>query len=157
MDDRLVASRNDFVELMGRAMEAEGMPRIGGRIVGLLLFEGRPYSFSELATELGVSRGSISSNTRLLVEREMIAKCSRPGDRQDYFRVADDLYGDLLSGVCRRIRRTSGDIRRIVGELPDEGDTPRERLERFADFYDAVADGIQVAADKVRAQRDTAA
>ncbi len=81
----LAIIRQQFVEKIGAVAQSEGMPRIAGRLFALLIFEGRWFSFGELADVLEVSRGSVSSNVRLLVNLGVIKRASRPGDRQDYF------------------------------------------------------------------------
>jgi DNA-binding transcriptional regulator GbsR (MarR family) len=39
----------EFVERMGLVAEGDGLPRIAGRIMGLMVIEGGPLSFAELA------------------------------------------------------------------------------------------------------------
>ena len=55
-----------FIERMGLAFESDGLPRIAGRIFGLLLLSEDCRSLDELAAELKVSKGSVSTNARLL-------------------------------------------------------------------------------------------
>lgn len=148
MSESFEEIRSRFIELIGLVTQAEGLPRISGRIFGLLIFDGRPYSFSELATELQVSRGSISSNARMLVERGAIEKVAKPGDRQDYFQVSDDPFESILTGVSQRAAKTSKDIRKIAGALPKSSSDAQRRLERYAAFYAAISEGIRRAAEE---------
>ena len=76
-----------FVERMGLALEADGLPRIAGRIFGLLLVSEEPRSLDELAAELRVSKASVSTNARLLEHRGVLEQVSRPADRRDYYRI----------------------------------------------------------------------
>lgn len=73
----------DFVERMGMALEADGLPRIAGRIFGLLLVSEDCRSLNELAAELHVSKASVSTNARLLEQRGVLERDSRPSDRRD--------------------------------------------------------------------------
>lgn len=150
-DEGFEQTRERFIEMMGMVTQAEGMPRISGRLMGLLIFDGRPYSFSELATQLQVSRGSISSNARLLVERGMIERISKPGDRQDYFQMVSDPYDSILNGVGRRAQATSRNIRQIVGTLPQDRPDVASRLLGYASLYGAVADSLAMAVERLRA------
>ena len=59
----------DFIERMGLALESDGLPRIAGRIFGLLLVSEDARSLDDLAAELRVSKGSVSTNARLLEQR----------------------------------------------------------------------------------------
>ncbi len=75
------------------------MPRMAGRLLGTLLVAAEPaMSSTALGTELGVSKGSISSMTRLLLQLGMIEREHRRGERADYFRLRADVSGHLTSG-----------------------------------------------------------
>ena len=56
----------NFIERMGVALDSDGLPRIAGRIFGLLLVSEDARSLDDLAAELRVSKGSVSTNARLL-------------------------------------------------------------------------------------------
>jgi DNA-binding transcriptional regulator GbsR (MarR family) len=79
-----------FVERMGRHFEAEGVPRIGGRLFGFLLLQEEPRSLDEMTEHLRVSKTSVSTNARLLDQLGLIQRVTRPGDRRDYYEVAPD-------------------------------------------------------------------
>ena len=51
---------------MAVLLEADGLPRVAGRIFGTLLLAAEPRSLDDLASTLGVSKASISVNARLL-------------------------------------------------------------------------------------------
>ena len=74
-----------FIESMGRYFESYGIPRIGGKILGLLLVAHEPLSAEDIASILKVSRGSISTNFRLLLTSALAEKVTFPGDRTTYF------------------------------------------------------------------------
>ncbi|MER0239727.1 MarR family transcriptional regulator [Fulvimarina sp. MAC8] len=95
-----------FIERMGEHMEMEGMPRIAGRLFGLLLVDPGPVSFSNLAERLGVSRGSVSTNARLLEGKGLIERVSVEGERQDFFRLADRPFVNMIHGIAARMRET---------------------------------------------------
>ena len=60
--------RSDFIEKVGVIVQSEGFPRIAGRVLATLVYDGERVSFGALADRLEVSRGSISSSVRLLEE-----------------------------------------------------------------------------------------
>ena len=68
-----------FVEEVGLLWERDGLPRISGKIVALLIVEDREFDLEELADRLQVSRGSVSTNTRLLESHGVLRRTSRPG------------------------------------------------------------------------------
>ena len=85
-----------FVERMARVTAMEGFPHIGGRIFGLLLVSDRDLCLDEIAARLAASKGSISSDARRLEQRGLLERVRRPGDRRDYYRVADDLFASTM-------------------------------------------------------------
>ena len=140
--------RVDFITLMGQSLAEHGFSPIAGRILGLLIHDGESRSFSDLATGLGVSRGSISANARILVARGAIEKVNRPGDRQDYFRSSEDTSQAMLAGVQARMRDTAARVRRLAAALP-EGEGARDRMLGLADFQSALAEALGQAALKL--------
>ena len=84
-----LAAQDAFIEEMGLILSADGLPRIGGRLLALLLITEADISLDDLARRLRVSKPSISTNARLLEMRGVIEKVSRTADRRDYYRVAD--------------------------------------------------------------------
>lgn len=145
----------EFVEQMGLILQAEGLPRIAGRIMGLMVMHGGPFGFNELAERLSVSRASISTNTRLLEDLEVIERTTTPGDRQDYFRLSRQPYARLLRGVVRRMRRA----REVVGDtqmaLPEDMAGAHERLEELDAFYEALIESFVNVIDAWDAERQS--
>lgn len=145
----LQATREKFIEQIGLVAQSEGMPRIAGRLMGLMIFDGIPYSFGDLAKELQVSRGSISSNARLLEDRGIIERMTRPGERQDYFQLAEDPFASALKQAATRTRKAGTVIGKTIDNLPDSANGTRARLETYRRFYVAISEGIEAAAERI--------
>lgn len=90
---------------MGLIMAADGLPRIGGRLLALLLITEGDASLDDLARRLRVSKPSVSTNARLLEQRGVIEKVSRAADRRDYYRVADDVIGNTMQQRLSKLQR----------------------------------------------------
>lgn len=136
---------------MGLAAEAEGLPRIAARLFALMMIDGGPCTADEIADRLKVSRGSVSTNTRLLEQRGIIERFTRPGERQHYFRLADDPYGKKFEQLPEHVRRWQAVIVDARRSLPDEMSEARERLadaEEFCEF------AIEIAESNLRAWRE---
>src|SRR5262245_39442564 len=74
-----------FIESLGLYFASYGIPRIGGRILGLLLIAHEPLSAESISAILKVSRASVSTNFRLLSQVGLAEKVSIPGDRTTYY------------------------------------------------------------------------
>lgn len=81
-----------FIEKLGVYYEDYGIPRIGGRILGLMLVSGQPLTAEQIATHLKVSRGSVSTNVRLLASGGLIERISVVGERIDYYDVSESIW-----------------------------------------------------------------
>ncbi|WP_257454089.1 GbsR/MarR family transcriptional regulator [Archangium lipolyticum] len=81
----LSAEEERFIESMGLFFERQGVPRIGGRILGLLLLADEPLALGEIARLLRVSPASVSTNIRQLQTSGTVDPASIPGDRRHYY------------------------------------------------------------------------
>lgn len=143
METERLNPRDRFIERMGLCAEEEGLPRIGGRLMGLMMLEGGPFSFDELVDRLQVSRGSVSTNTRMLEARGVIERIGRPGERQLYYRVAEDPYHALVTTVLRRKRRMQEFIGEALEALSEEREEERERLGRMQRFHEILIRNLE--------------
>src|SRR6185437_13766721 len=88
----MMAARERFIEEVGMAAEADGLPRIAGRLFGHLLLSPGPCTLDEIADALNVSKGSVSTDARLLQRHGWLRRTSRAGDRKDYYEMAPDFF-----------------------------------------------------------------
>lgn len=143
-----------FIERMGLSAEADGLPRIAGRIFGFFIIHGGPCSLSELAEALQVSRGSISTNARLMSGLGVIERVSRPGDRQDYYRLAPQPYARMLDGYIERIRGIERNVEEARAELPEDWREAQARLAEMGRFYCSARETTEELVERLRRQTD---
>ncbi|MCB9742741.1 MAG: MarR family transcriptional regulator [Alphaproteobacteria bacterium] len=80
-----------WVEDVALFWEAQGLPRIAGRILGWLMICEPPHRTpAQLAEELGASKSSISTMTRLLEASGTIERVAVPGERASYFALTPE-------------------------------------------------------------------
>jgi DNA-binding transcriptional regulator GbsR (MarR family) len=132
-DDQHAADR--FIEQMGLMLQNDRLPRIAGRIWGLLIYDGRVFGLQEMADRLQVSRASISTNARLLAEYGLIRRVGRPGSRQDYYELSPDPYGRMLQVVVQRIEEGARAMTEAATLIPPDNEGARERISALSDFY----------------------
>ena len=124
-----------FIEQKGMEYQAEGLPRIAGRLIGLMLIEDGPFGFNHLAVRLKVSRGSISTNTRLLENLGLIDRVSKPGERGDYFQLSPTPFSSLLEGINARLKRALTNTSQAKEQLPRTLRSTHARLSKLENFY----------------------
>ena len=125
----------NFIERMGVALESDGLPRIAGRIFGLLLVSKDARSLDDLAAELRVSKGSVSTNARLLEQRGLLERVCRPADRRDYYSVRPDLFIHTMAQRLTRWQRFHEAIGSARTSLPIRSQEVRDRLEEYEQAY----------------------
>jgi DNA-binding transcriptional regulator GbsR (MarR family) len=150
MDDTV----RQFVERMALVCEKEGMPRIGGRILGYLLATGGTLALDELAETLQASKASVSTNARMLEQFGMIRRVSSLGDRRDFYRVEDDPWEQMLRGAQGRWRDMVGIFAEAAQRLPDPG--ARARLAAAAEFHALLIQESDALIDRWRGIRPVA-
>ncbi len=85
-----------FVDKIGLFYEGVGIPRISGRIVGLLLILEEPISPEEISKILGVSRSSISTNLAVLRYHKFAEEVRYPGKRKEYYKFSDNALENMM-------------------------------------------------------------
>lgn len=118
-----------FVERMGVHWASDGLPRIAGRIFGLLLVTDGSCSLDDLADSLAVSKASVSTDARLLEQLGFLERTSRHGDRRDYYRIAVNFVDRALEIRLERLRKVRG----LLADAPRHATGPEvaARLDRF--------------------------
>jgi DNA-binding transcriptional regulator GbsR (MarR family) len=147
-------STTHFIERMGLALESDGLPRIAGRIFGLLLVSEDALSLDDLAVELRVSKGSVSTNARLLEQRGVLEQMSRPADRRDYYRVPPDLFSHTMAQRLARWQRFHEAIGAARTSLPIRSREVLERLEEYEEAYAFMSQVIGEALSRWQATRE---
>jgi DNA-binding transcriptional regulator GbsR (MarR family) len=86
MDAKQQLEEKHFIEDIGLFFEQMGMPRMAGRILGVLLIsDPSAQSITEISQTLKASKSSISIMARLLVENGLIERVASPIPRRDYY------------------------------------------------------------------------
>lgn len=146
-------SVQEFVERMGLLAEGDGFPRIAGRILGLLLVEEEKSSLDDMVEKLQVSKGSISTNVRLLERLAIIERVSSPGDRKDYYRLGDEPWEQLFAVARDRLEKVHSVTETGIRILPEDRKVARQRLEAWSEFYSFLLDDLASKLERWRSRR----
>lgn len=148
----LEKAQGDFIEKVGLRAQADGLPRIAGRLMAFLVIHGGPFSLSELAASLQISRASVSTNGRVLANLGILEKVGVPGERQDYYKLAEKPYVELMNGYIERMRQSVtvvDDLETVVHDQakPDAGMI--KRVSEMKAFYEKAIDNSINIVDKL--------
>jgi predicted ArsR family transcriptional regulator len=146
---RLSVDEEGFIESMGLFLERQGMPRIGGRILGLLMLKEGPLALGEIAGLLRVSPASVSTNIRQLQASGTVEPASIPGDRRHYY-VFNSAGWDHRLEVARSSMDTLGRLCQDALAMPGLSD--RHKLREAVEFCDFYRQELTDAAERWRAR-----
>ncbi|OAM77891.1 GbsR/MarR family transcriptional regulator [Devosia elaeis] len=128
-----------FVDELGLISQEGGDSRISGRIVGLLLVEGRELSLAEISERLGVSRASVSTNARLLLRRGVIRLTAHADNRRDYYELAAMPFFAMLEDLADRFARHGQSLGRHVSGMRAEDPAAAGRADDLTSFFEKSA------------------
>src|SRR5208283_2118782 len=102
--------RDNLSQSLGQLAEFAGFNRTVGQIYGLLYLNSNNLSLSEIAETLGVSKGNVSLNTRLMEQWGLVKQFNRAADRRDYYEIEIDFWKIIRGILQSRERKKIGDI-----------------------------------------------
>jgi DNA-binding transcriptional regulator GbsR (MarR family) len=150
--DTRTSATDEFVERLAVAMEADGLPRIAGRIFGLLLLSEEPLSLDTIAERIGASKASASVNTRLLEHRGLIEQIGLPGDRRDYYQSVSNLFVRTMEQRLAKWERFHAIMNDGIEKL-DVSSPIRSRMKNFESEYASVHEVLKAALLRCQARR----
>jgi DNA-binding transcriptional regulator GbsR (MarR family) len=116
MNDSLQEAKQHFIQGLSRISHFWGFPKAMGAIYGAIYLSPESVSLDELVTQVGVSKGAVSTNVRTLERLGMVHKQLQLGDRKDYYTAETDFW-KIVRGVLREREKAEFDLAlRTVGE-----------------------------------------
>lgn len=148
------AACRKFIEAAGHTTQSFGFGRIIGHIFALLYLNPKPLCLDDIATELGVSKASVSTAVRQLERWAAVQKVWVHGDRRDFYEAQTDFNAVLRHGLLTTLRKkfdtaaqqivqVENSLRETLdkadGDERKEIEVVTERLERARRFHDKVS------------------
>lgn len=146
MHQNLLAVNESTVAGVGRLARFFGFSEVMGRLYGTLLMSPSEMSLDDLASQLKISKGSVSMNMRSLERWGMAKEVWVRGERKKYYKAESDLWQVIRNVLTSRERREvqlalevlSGSIEKLQSAHEDLSPEDRELaifyLERIADL-----------------------
>ncbi len=128
--------RASYAEDFGLLFEGFGLPRMVGRVLGVLLISDPPeLSAEELAEALQASRGSISSATRSLIGMGLVQRRTKRGERRDYFQMKPGAWEELMRRQLEELSTFRQMAERGLDIANSDSPEARRNLEEMREFY----------------------
>src|SRR5215467_2079477 len=137
-----------FIEDFAQALTEMGVPRMPARVfVALVTSDPGRLTAAELAATLHASPAAMSGAVRYLVQLGLIRREGEPGSRRPYYRVPDDVWGEIISIRNRAMARWTAVLREGVPVLG--ADTPAGvRIADSARFFEFVSAELPLVIDR---------
>lgn len=143
-----------FIEDISLYFEQLGMPRMAGRILGVLLISDPPeQSMTDLCETLQASKSAISTSTRLLDEMGLIERAPSQAPRQVYFRFTPGGWGTFIRMYLRMMASLHQITERGLELLKDEDPALRERLQEAHDMFSLIEEELPTLLRRIEQQR----
>jgi DNA-binding transcriptional regulator GbsR (MarR family) len=132
---------NELINTFAEAYHNLGYSSLMGKIVALLLSSKEPLSLDEISERLQMSKGPISQISRKLKEHQLIERVWIPGERKDYYRASDDIFGQAFKNYSRSMRKNEHIAQHFLQITNQNGsqDTDlmhlTERMQEMKEFY----------------------
>ncbi|CCH33492.1 ArsR family transcriptional regulator [Actinosynnema sp. NPDC047251] len=124
-----------WIERFAAHFAEEGIPLIGGRILGyLLVCQPSERTAAELSQELEASSGSISTNMKFLVNEGLVTKRTRRGRQAAQYRINEKKWADLVQrklDALTSVRELTESGMRLLSGDPERA----QRLRAVDDLY----------------------
>ncbi len=105
MNKNLLAVNESTVAGIGRLARYFGFAEVMGRLYGTLLMSPEALSLDDLASQLEISKGSVSMNMRDLERWGMAKEVWMRGDRKKYYAAEHDLWQVIRNVLASREKR----------------------------------------------------
>lgn len=144
-----------FIEDVSLFFEQMGLPRMAGRVLGVLLISDPPaQSTNDLCEVLQASKSSISTNTRLLTETGLIERAPARVPRRVYYRFK---LGGWLIFMRQRMKLWS-ELHQITERgleiLQDDDPVLRERLQEAHDMFSLIEEEFPALLERFESERE---
>ncbi|WP_327120678.1 hypothetical protein OHB12_17040 [Nocardia sp. NBC_01730] len=134
-DDRLM----DWVERLAMFLTQDGVPPIAGRCLGWLMVCDPPeQSAAQIGVAISASRGSLTTNLRVLMAMGFVNKRMRAGERTAYYRVDDNAWEKVVQRQVASLasfRDLAADGMALLGS----GSARSARIQEAHDTFDWMA------------------
>ncbi|WP_458119746.1 GbsR/MarR family transcriptional regulator [Paenibacillus sp. Z6-24] len=122
--------RKRVIEVIGRNMDLYGVTLSTGHLYGLLFFADRPMTLDDMGREMAMSKTSMSTGVRNLLDLHMVNKVWEKGSRKDLYEVEYDWYQtftDFFAIKWRKavesnilvFRKSVKEIDKLIADMPD--------------------------------------
>jgi HTH-type transcriptional regulator, glycine betaine synthesis regulator len=102
---KLLKARERVIDSIGKNMDLYGITLSIGHLYGQMYFHDGPITLDEMSQTMGMSKTSMSTGVRTLMDLKMIDKVWGKGSRKDLYEVVPDWYANFTDYFSIRWRK----------------------------------------------------
>lgn len=151
--EKLERSRTRVIDAIAQNMNLYGVTPSIGRLYGLLFFSDEPMTLDKMKEELGMSKTSMSTSVRSLLDLNMVDKVWVKGVRKDLYSIEEDWYQSFFdffslkwrTGISENItaiEKSMKELKELINneetseEVKELANTDILKLQESLDYYD---------------------
>lgn len=120
---RIGTARQRVIESIGKNMDLYGITLSIGHLYGNMYFNGAPVTLDDMSETMGMSKTSMSTGMRTLLDLKMINKVWGKGSRKDLYEVVPDWHQNFADYFSIRWRKAveanTSALRKSLKEIHD--------------------------------------
>jgi DNA-binding transcriptional regulator GbsR (MarR family) len=125
-----------YIEELALYYEQTRQTRAAGRVLGWLLLCDPPHqTMDDLVTALQISKSSVSTATRQLIQVGLIERVSLPGERRDFYRIGAGIWTRIMQAGVGQMTDLRQLAQRGLALLSQASPERRQRLQEMHDLY----------------------
>nr|WP_218102822.1 GbsR/MarR family transcriptional regulator [Paenibacillus allorhizosphaerae] len=145
-------ARKRIIEAIGKNMDLYGITLSTGLLYGLMFFQNKPMTLDEMGEAMEMSKTSMSTGIRTLMDLNMVNKVWEKGSRKDQYEVERDwhqTFTDFFAIKWRKavemnlqaLKKSQVELRALADEHPNEEtlqsyiSLDMEKINQAIDYY----------------------
>lgn len=122
-------TKEQFIQSIAKNMHLYGITPSIGRLYGALYFSEQPMTLDDMREALGMSKTSMSTGVRTLLDMKMVEPVFKRGMRKDLYRTEEDWYKSFSALFSRKWKKaTETNIEEMI-ETKEELESLYEQTE----------------------------
>ncbi|HET7627368.1 MAG TPA: GbsR/MarR family transcriptional regulator [Bacillales bacterium] len=101
------SSKEQFIQSIAKNMTLYGITPSIGRLFGILYFSDEPMTLDDMRKELGMSKTSMSTGVRALLDKKMVEPVFKKGVRKDLYQTEEDWYKSFTALFSRTWKKAT--------------------------------------------------
>jgi len=154
-NEKILKAKERVIEAIAKNMDLYGVTPSVGRLYGTMYFHDKPMTLDEMKESLQMSKTSMSTSIKALMDLNCVEKIWKKGERKDLYLANDDwqqIFIDYFSIQWRKaiihnldsLQKSKTELLAVIEEVRTASNLP---LSTTIDDAEVISEGTEVIAD----------